>query len=219
VQQLTFKLCLCSAVLSMGMPMQAGIIFDNGAPDQVYGDNMSEFLVAEDFSLVGTRDVSNIRYWSIQASAQDYRGSTYWAIYSNNAGTPDTILHGGVTAAVVGVATGSSTGFSYAEYVFNIPVAFQLTAGTYWLALHNGAISNGDAAEMLWSTTATGGGLSGVYTGIPVTANWVSTAPQEHAFLLEGSEPGTDPGQVPEPASIVLLASGLAFGAYLRRKR
>ncbi|MCX6626749.1 MAG: PEP-CTERM sorting domain-containing protein [Candidatus Solibacter sp.] len=208
------------AVFALATTVQAATIISNGAPDHTgtaYGANMSELLVAEDFTLAGTFDISNIRFWSLQLAAADYRGSAYWAIFDDNAGTPGSILQGNVAATVAAAATGFATGFGYAEYVFNIPVSFQLTAGTYWLALHNGAISDGTAAEMLWSNSATGGGLAGVYTDVPLAAPpiWIEVG-QEGAFLLEGSAPTSE---VPEPGTVILLAGGLVFGAYLRRKR
>jgi hypothetical protein len=208
------------AVFAMATTMQAATIISNGLPDHgetAFGANMSAFLVAEDFTLAGTFDISNLQFWSLQSSASDYRGSVYWAIYDDNDGIPGSIVQDNLASSVAAIATGFTTGFGYAEYVFNIPVSFQLTAGTYWLALHNGSISDGSEVEMLWSNSATGGGSAGVYTNVPLVASfeWIQVG-QESAFLLEGSEPTTE---LPEPGTLILLASGLAAGACLRRKR
>lgn len=192
----------------------ATLILTNGAPDQVSGDNMSDTLMAEDFTIGSSFLLSNIRFFSIQSAPGDYRGSVYWEIRGNSGGLPGSVVQGGVNSTIAGVATGNATGFGYAEYVFDIPVSFQLSAGTYWLTLHNGVIGNNGSVEMLWATTAVGNGTAGVYSNLPLPGSptWISTS-QEHAFLLEGSPVGT-----PEPSSILMMVSGLAFVAFRQRK-
>lgn len=204
---------VCAATL-LAVSSPAAVIINNGIPDLITGDNMSDAQVAEDFSFGSAYQVTTIRFWSVQSELADYRGSVYWAIYSDSSSAPDSILQGGIAAAVTAVPTGGSTGFGYGAYQFDIPVSFQLLAGNYWLSLHNGAISNGDPTEMLWATTNPGGGSSGVYSNVPGAPSWISTL-QEHAFQIEGT-PVT--GEVPEPGSLFLLGSGLALGL-LRLKR
>lgn len=203
--------------LSLGIApsMQAAILFNNGAPDQISGDNMSEALVADDFTIGGLSDITNLRFWSVQSDVDDYEGSVYWAIHSDAAGLPGGVLFSGTFAAVAN-ATGNSTGFGYDEYVFDIPVAFQLGAGTYWLALHNGPLNNGVISEMLWATTNPGNGTFGSYIIPPDGSGpWVSTL-QEHAFLVEGDRVNNN--VIPEPSTFVLLSGGIAVAALMRRR-
>jgi hypothetical protein len=181
------------------------------APNQVSGDNMSDVVVADNFSLGFTANINNIRFWSIHASdnASESVGSVYWAIHSNAGGSPGAVLFTG-TPAAAGTNTGLSTGFGYFEFVFDIPVAFQLTAGDYWLALHNGPLTATDAVEMLWETSSAGVGPPGQYdnlTDVP-DAGWISTD-NEHAFRIDGERVVIDPPGVPEPSTLALLIGAL----------
>ena len=213
-----------TALASLGMlaltviPAHAGVIFTNGAPDQVSGDNMTQAIQAEDFVLFGTNNVTNIRFWTLQQTSADYSGKVWWAIFDNSAGHPGALLQGGSTTAAAESLTGANSPFAGAEYVINLPVSFQLTAGTYWLALHNGELSdNGFASDMLWGTTKTGFGVSGVYNiddPLSTSGPWVSTD-QEHAFLIEGEAVAP----IPEPGTYALLSGGLVLVAVLRRKQ
>lgn len=208
----TLRTLLALPLLAVSLP--AAVIFNNGTSDLITGDNMSEVQVAEDFSLGATYNVTAIRFWSIQELAANYRGSVYWAIHNNSGANPGSILQSGIAAAVLAVPTGNSAIIGYAEYQFDIPVAFQLTAGNYWLALHNGPLSDGSPAEMLWATTTPGSGATGQYATVPGIPTWIDTL-QEHAFQLDGR---LAVGAVPEPGSLLLLGSGLALGL-LRLKR
>ncbi len=194
-------------MLGLSHAALGAVIYDNGLPNQVSGTQMSEFQVAENFTIGATANFNNIRFWSIQSLSTDYSGSVYWAIYSNIANEPGVLVKGGVTTVVAGALTGNSTGFSYAEYVFNIPVAFTLGAGDYWLGLHNGGLASTDSSEMLWSTTDVSVGSSGLYLD---GSNWIDSG-NEHAFQLEGS-------LIPEPSMLALVAVGLAAIGLRRRK-
>ena len=202
-------------ILTLGLSFvaQGTTIYDNGGPNQFSGTQMSDFLVAEDFTVGATSDISNLRFWSIQALSTDYLGSVYWAIYSDVASQPGSIFEGGVTAAVTATPTGaaSSTVGGYAEYLFDVPVVFQLAAGNYWLAFHNGPIATNSGLEMLWATTGLGNASESlVYDSVN---GWTGSG-NEQAFRIDGAAAG----QVPEPGTFALLAGGLAAAAFLRRK-
>ena len=173
---------LATLALAFSSSTQGEVSHDNGAPDQVSGTNMSEQLVAENFTLAADANVILIRFWAIQSAAPDYRGDVYWAIYSDAANQPGTVVAGGVEPVVNAVVTGNSTLFGYAEYSFDIPVDIQLAPGNYWLALHNGAVSNNGESEMLWSTTAVPVGSNALY--FDAVSGWVSSG-NELAFRIE----------------------------------
>lgn len=173
---------LATLGLALSSPTRGEVSHDNGTPDQVSGTNMSEQVVAENFTLGANANVILIRFWAIQGQSSDYRGNVYWAIHSNSANQPGAVVAGGVAPVVSAVATGNSTLFGYAEYSFDIPVDIQLAPGNYWLALHNGALSNNGESEMLWSTTAVPLGSNALY--LDAVSGWVSSG-NELAFRIE----------------------------------
>ena len=209
----TTRAFLLAFLLALGMPLtaQGTVIYDNGPPDQAFGTQMSEFMVAEDFITMDA-NVVNIRFWTLQSAASDYSGSVSWAIFSG-VSAPGALVQGG-TAAVAETPTGLSSGFGYAEYVIDIPVAVTLSAGSYWLGLNNAPLdTSGNASQMLWSTTANSIGSEGLY--LDPNFGWVGTG-LEHAFRLDAG-PVTDPGRVPEPSSLALLLGGLVPAVFRRR--
>lgn len=205
-------LALAAAPLSVAAP-----VYNNGLPDQVSGTQMSEVVVAEDFSLTASTTISSIRFWSIQSSPLEYLGSVYWAVYSNVGGAPGAVLFGNTAVTTTEAATGNSTGFGYAEYVFDVDVAdFSLGAGTYWLALHNGPLASVDAREMLWSTTSTGGSESQYFDSF--TSAWVG-AGTNLAFVLDGTGVVVPPPPgVPEPGTLALVGLAVLAARVARRK-
>ena len=194
----------------LSIAAQGATIYNNGLPNQISGVNMSSFVVAENFSIAAAANISNIRFWSIQSSPTDYLGNVFWAIYANAGSQPGAVLQGNTTFAASPTATGLSTGFGYAEYLFDIPVTFHLTIGNYWLGLSNSPRNNTTPTEMLWATTSPGIGSQAMYlTG----STWVGSG-NHLAFRLDG----TAAQVIPEPSTFALLAGGLAAAAFLRRK-
>ncbi len=201
------RLCLALAGLA-STAASAATAFDNGAPNQSWGTQMSEFRVADDFQLSAAHDISSITFWSLQASAADYSGQLTWGIYSDAGGSPGSLLQG-ATLSLAGVATGQSSGFGYQEFRFDIGVSFSLAAGHYWLALHNGPAGQTTPSDMLWGTSAAAGPGGVYHDGF----GWWETG-NEQAFLLGGAISHA----VPEPASALLFAAGLAAVGGLRRR-
>lgn len=210
----TFRTGLVAAAVFLATSSaHSSVVLNNGLPDQFWGTNMSEQLVAENFSLSADTNITGIRLWSIQDAAAAYRGSVYWAIYSDLSGIPNTVLSGGSTSIVSEVATGNSTGFGYAEYEINIAASFNLAAGNYWLALHNGVLSDNSSTEMLWSTTGAGS-ADGRY--LDSTFGWVQSG-NEQAFQLEGTAVGGG-GTVPEPSTLALMSLALLAATRARQR-
>src|SRR5215472_14331618 len=82
------------------------IVYDNGGPNQHGGSDMTDFLESEDFTLSGATIISDVNFWNFQLLASDYKGSLYWAIQANAAGTPGDTIASGLTSAVTRAATG-----------------------------------------------------------------------------------------------------------------
>jgi hypothetical protein len=178
------------------------------APNQVSGTNMSFALVAENFSIAGPGPfaVTSLQFWSLMSASTDYRGSVYWAIYSDAPGEPDSVLFSG-TASPNPSATGNSSSIGYAEYLFDFNVSFSLAGDTtYWLALQNAPLGSADPTEMLWGYSDDGLSGNGQYKDFQLGANpdWLD-AEAQHAFAINGDRPN----DVPAPATLLLALTGL----------
>jgi PEP-CTERM motif len=196
-------------VLGFAQAATAVTVFNNGAPDLLGGTGMTEFVVADNFTVSSTFDITNIRFFSAQDTASAYVGSVTWSIFSNVASLPGVSLFSG-SATVAATNTGATTGFGYGIYSLDLPVSFTLGAGDYWLALHNGPLTNTTSpGDMTWATSSTGTGPSAVYRD----GGWVSSG-NESAFRIEGNVP-----VIPEPATTAMFMAGLLAVAGLRLSR
>jgi hypothetical protein len=183
------------------------IVYNNGGPNGLDGSEMSAFVQAEDFSFLNGTLFNGIRFWDVEVSPALGGINIQWAIFSDAAGTPGTQLFGG-TAASKRTSLGLDVdGFEHWQNdlaIGNVAVG----PGTFWLALHEGA--DFDNRAFFWETTDPNGTHTGMEqengTG-PYADNF-----EEHAFALTAT---------PEPASMVLVATGLigVFGVARRHKR
>lgn len=203
---------LAGALAFVPATIHAQVVFDGGAPDGVSGNEMTQWIQAEDFALSNTTNISAITFWAAGQGGDTWLGTVAWAIYSDAAG-PGGLLFSGVQAGTRAV---DGTAFGNTQYRHTLAVAFQLGAGSYWLGLHNGPLSTTTRAAYYWSTTSSGYGLAGQEDNTPFGVGGWSGNGQDHAFFLEGSDAGST---VPEPATMTLLATGLAGMAAARRKK
>ena len=202
---LSAGLMACAAAFAT--PAIAGpVVYDNGAPNQLGGNNMSFAVQAEDFILTANTTISDVHFWSLETNGA-YRGGFFWGLYSNVGGSPGAAISSGFQTTVSRTVTGGGA-FGDFEILNEFDVTpTALTAGsTYWLVLHNGAFGNrtDDGLDFLWETTALAGRLGGqedLSDGFGFQGNGV-----EHAFQLTGPNAVS----VPEPMTGGLVAAALA---------
>ena len=206
-------LVLCLAAL-LTIPGQAGLIVDNSPPNNSSGNEMTQWIQAEDFVLGGATNIQGIRFWGFQLAAPGYLGSIVWQIRSNAAGSPGGVLFTG-TAVLTPVNEGpvAFSGNSQLRFDINTGGA-ALAAGTYWLALHNGPLTTTARDEFYWQTTASNATLRGMEDNAPFDGVFASNS-AEHAFQLFD----TPLNGVPEPSTMILISGGLLGLGLLRRRK
>lgn len=211
------------AMLCAGGMAQAGLIFDNGSPNVTNARDISLFRSADDFT-VGAVTVGAVRFWitttsPIQTDPQtNFSGSITYAIYNDSAGSIGSLITSGTVNGLVSVYSGLTHSGSNANINvldFNLLAPLSLSAGTYWLELHEGAtLSTSDGTNIGWelANDTSGNAKQGfAVDGLPV--NGVN---DELAFQLFDSPSGS----VPEPQTVALVGAGLLFSAAgLRHRR
>ena len=200
---------LLGAVFAGGA--NAAIIYNNGGPNQVNGNEATEWVQTENFSVPQNAQLTDAHFWSVENGAWD--GTLDWYVFADVGGQPGAApLASGSGTNVVKTATGNVLFFgSEFEYNFDLNSPVNLTGGTnYWFGIHLSA--NYDRDEIYWETTAPTAG-NGTESMGGTFNNWFNNG-QEHAFYLTGTA-----GAVPEPATMVLFGAGLAGLGAMRRRR
>lgn len=213
-----------AAILTLACaPVHAALVFDNGAPNGLNGNEMTGWIQAEDFILSGPMNITGIRFWAFTLSGGAYSGSIYWEIRNDASGAPGAVVSGASGLVTLTPVNEGPLAFGGNNRLrFDIPVSGVTLSGgtTYWLALHNGPLTNDRVQFMYWETTNSGFGVSGNELFTPFTGSWSSNG-LEHAFQifgerLDGGGSGGG-GEIPEPSTWVLMSAGIGLLALRRR--
>src|SRR5258708_7079973 len=144
-------LCLS---LQSGSVLSAATLWDNGGPAVTTpgGSQMSDTYQGQDFVLSALSNLTDVRFWSLEASGADYTGSIFYQIVNNSGGVPGLTVYDSGLLSPTRVAAGTVLGFNQFQNDFAIN-APNLAAGTYWLLLHNGPLSSTAFSDFYWSWT------------------------------------------------------------------
>jgi hypothetical protein len=203
----------------------ATTLYTNGASDQADGSNITGFVAADDFVHGGAVVLSGGTFWSSANSdpfQDQFSGLIGWAIFADNGGSPGSILFSGSDSSPVLTDTGLQI-FGTEEWRIDFSFgSIVLSGGTYWLALHEGALGTpDDGTTIFWDTTAsTHGALSQFTADLTAATGWSFNSGlkggsgSDLAFQLTGSTSGP---AVPEPSTVGLVGVGILGFAVFRR--
>lgn len=189
--------------------------------------NISNFIIANDFFIDSDASLVGMRIWITDAFnsgdndiVDNFNGTIGWAIYSDGgSGEPSSLVASGSDAAPIVVDAGfqGGGGVDVAQVDFSIDAT--LSAGIYWVAVHEGNwLEPYDATPIGWlysqdgSNNPVGFGNPSVQDPAESAINriWDTGSQPEYSFALF---------EVPEPYSITLAALSALGPIALRRRR
>lgn len=209
-----FTFCLLSLLC---LNASASIVYDNGGPDSVSGNETTEWLQTEDFMLAGGAVIASAGVYigGFSGDNSEWDGSFQYNIFSDAGGNPGASLaSGSVTATVSDSGSTWCCGGNAFLYEFNLNSLFVASAGVnYWFGIH--ASVDFDRDELYWVSTASNSTASGHESNGGTFDNWNNNG-VEHAFYLSDTTIDVD---VPAPAAWTLLILGMGALVMKRQRK
>ncbi|MEE8155446.1 MAG: hypothetical protein V3T53_10890 [Phycisphaerales bacterium] len=199
------RIVLVVAVAAFSSSAFAGDLYDNGAPDYNNGNEMTQWVQAEDFTGVGAT-IGSVTFTYLDFGIVKWDGTLDWYIYNDAGGQPGGMFASGTGQNIEMSFDGNFNGWDNFTTTFDLGgggVAVE-AANTYWLGLN---LQQGyDRVDFYWTTTNPNGTITGNESDGSPDGPWFNNG-QEHSFSLH---------EIPAPGALALL--GIA-GLVTRRRR
>jgi hypothetical protein len=193
------------------------VVYDNGAPNQLNGNEMTLWLQADSFQVSNPVSITSAQFWTLEESRTIWNGSLQWWVFDDAGGTPGGVLDSGSGTDVTKVATGL-TPIGLIEFVYNFTLNTSVLAAdtTYWFGVRLGSESG--LQDIYWETTSSGALPYGYESYLGTMDNWSNNG-LEHAFNLSAPTEPETPGVPDASSTALLLGFGLASFIGLNRRR
>ena len=171
-----------------------------------YGDDV---IGAENFRLGGRFDLAGISHVGHHSRTTVQPDSIEWSIFGDSGGLPGEVLYSGISLYRMQVE-GEWAHYDLTRYSIDLS-GVTLGAGSYWVGFHNNSRAGGDPH---WTFASSGSSFDGRSAFLRPGFGWQTPYPGSNmTFAVEGT-----PAPVPEPGTMLLVATGIATLAARRRR-
>ena len=186
----------------------AQVIAGNPVNGTLGGNNPYSYSIgAESFSLADAYDITSLAHFGWHNPNQPQPGSIDWYLYADDSGQPGTILYSGLGSAYMSSVLFQNNPYDITKYQISL-TGVTLGAGNYWVGFQNET----SAYDPHWDITSWSGSSMDSFDG---GTSW-GEQPFDFAFEVQGQAVVA----TPEPASLLLLATGsVLVGVVARRRR
>ena len=199
----------------------AAVVYDGGAPDGVNGNNVSSFVIAQQFTLTNAATLQGLIFFgssNINNVPSQFGGTIGFRILLDNAGAPGTSQALGSDSTVQLINNGTrNSGTDEYRFLVNLG-SISLGVGAYWLALHEGTMGTAsDNTIIFWDTTGSAPAGTPNVQGTSDLSGLSGYSAQNSVKLAFQLLDAPAYNAVPEPSTWVLMLS--AGGILLLRRR